>query len=617
MAIVVPNPSYRRPSGRRRLSGRTALFRLPVLLGLGLVLAVFLCYIPAIGAGFVWDDDLLVTENPLVKNADSLPYIWATAAATDYTPLTSTVFWLQWHLWGDNATGYHVINILFHALSALLLWRLLARLDIPGAWLGALLFAVHPVNAASVAWIAELKNSLSLPFYLASVTATLHYTETRKASAALLAITAAACAFLCKGSTVILPLILMLCVWWRNGRGAVRVILPIVTDRRRCGGRNHSFSGPCHRSRGSSSSACGAFRPRRPGDLVLSRQGSMACRSRAHLSKVDRRSHVHAPAAAVALTAVLWVGRGRWGRGPFFAWAGFALPLLPVLGIIDMSFLDQAWAADWWQQLALPAMASTAGAIFAIGWRCMQGQPQRIAIAVLAASAALFLGSRTWAEASAYQSMESLCRRALASNPDAWSAHNNLGDVFSAEGRLDDAAVEYRMALRIKPGNSSAHSNLGVILTREGRLDEAISEYRAALAIEPGSPKGWFNLANALRTSDRNAEALDAFGKAIDEDARWIAPRYELGSLLLDLNQPAQAGRQAETIVHLDPTSLSGHYLLGRAAAGVGRFDVATAEMRTAIDIAGQGADQATIARLRAALAACAAGRIPAAPSGH
>jgi protein O-mannosyl-transferase len=616
VAITVPSvPNTLPQPDRTSIGGWAALIRSPLILGLGLILAVFLCYIPAISAGFVWDDDLLVTQNPLVHNADSLPYIWASAATTDYTPLTTTAFWLQWHLWGENPAGYHLVNILLHALSALLLWQVLARLKIPGAWLGAILFAVHPVNVASVAWIAELKNSLSLPFYLASIIATLRYAETRKLSSCLLAIAAAACAFLSKGSTVVLPLILLLCLWWKNARGAAWATVAPV-------------------SLLAALAACVTIHFQKriidPGADPFSIAARFARAGQAlwfYLAKDLWPAHFvpiypkwpidHTFLAlllAVALTAFFWFGQRRFGRAPFFAWACFVVPLLPVLGVIGMSFLDQAWAADWWQQLALPAVAACAGAIIATLWQRVHRQPLKIGLSAITICVVLLLGAHTWADAAAYRNIETLSRRALAANPDAWAAHNNLGNVFSAQGLLQNAAAEYREALTIKPDNSSAHSNLGVILAREGRINDAISEYRAALAIEPHSANGWFNLANALRASGRNAEALDAFSKTIDEDARWIQPRYEMGSLLLRLGQPAQAGRQAEVIVHLDPKSVSGHYLMGRAAAGIGRFDVGTAEMHTALDLAGQGADADTVVWIKMGLQACVDGRKPPAP---
>jgi Flp pilus assembly protein TadD len=594
-----------------------------LLLGACILLAVAICYFPAMGAGFVWDDDLLVTENPLVKGADSLPYVWASSAATDYTPLTTTAFWLQWRFWGDNAAGYHLVNILLHALSALLLWRVLARLAIPGAWFGALVFAVHPVNAASVAWVAELKNALSLPFYLAAIAAYVRFLEVRKARPYVIALIAAACALLSKGSTVILPVVLLLCAWWherhpgrpaRAMRADLLSLIPFFLLSAAAALVTIHFQ--------SRVIAAGvvpaplAARIARAGRALWFYLGKdlWPVRLCAIYPKwpLDRSMLPLGLAAALAL--LLWVARKRFGRGPFFAWAYFVTALLPVLGIVNMTFLDQAWVADWWQQLALPAVAALFGAGVAAAWLRAPSPASRAAIGAVAACILLLLGARTWSEASGYESMETHCRRTLALNPDAWAAHNNLGSVLNAQGRLDEAAREYQAALRLKPSDASAHSNLGIVFARLRHFDDAIAEYGLALGIVQENPKVWFNLGIALRAERRNGEAVGAFSRAIDENARWIAPRYEMGTILLEMGRPAEAGRQAETIVSLDRAAISGHYLLARAAAAIGRFDVAATEASAALDLGRQTGEQKTIRQMEDALAACKSGRPPAAP---
>ena len=127
------------------------------------------CYWPALNGSFLWDDDLLITKSPLVQAPGGLQHIWFSTVPFDYFPLTNTAFWLQWRLWADDPLGYHLVNLGLHVGSSFLLWRLLRALRVPGAWLGAVLFAVHPVTVASVAWIAECKNALSMVFYLGTL----------------------------------------------------------------------------------------------------------------------------------------------------------------------------------------------------------------------------------------------------------------------------------------------------------------------------------------------------------------------------------------------------------------------------------------------------------------
>jgi protein O-mannosyl-transferase len=127
-----------------------------------LVVAVLIAYLPALQGGYIWDDNRYVTENPILPQPDGLAAIWTDPGATiQYYPMVFTTFWLEYRLWGLNPLGYHATNILLHALSALLLWAILRRLAVPGAWLAAALFALHPVHVESVAWVTERKNVLS------------------------------------------------------------------------------------------------------------------------------------------------------------------------------------------------------------------------------------------------------------------------------------------------------------------------------------------------------------------------------------------------------------------------------------------------------------------------
>ena len=143
--------------------------RKSVLVGL-LVIITLTAYIPAMRGDFVWDDDSYVTENQTLRSLKGLGQIWLNPRATpQYYPLVFSSFWLEYKLWGLNPTGYHVVNVLLHVLSTLLLWRLLQCLNVPGAWLATAIFALHPVHVESVAWVTERKNVLSAFFYLGSV----------------------------------------------------------------------------------------------------------------------------------------------------------------------------------------------------------------------------------------------------------------------------------------------------------------------------------------------------------------------------------------------------------------------------------------------------------------
>jgi tetratricopeptide (TPR) repeat protein len=183
-------------------------------LGALLFLLAVVVFYPAFHAGFIWDDDQLLTANPLVKAPDGWWRVWVEGTA-DYFPLTTTTLWLEWRLWGMNSGPYHVTNILFHATVTVLTWQTLKRLRIPGAWLAAAIFAVHPVCVESVAWISERKNSISQIFFLLSI---IHYVRFEEKGRIWRYVAAVLCfllALLAKTSVVMLPFILWLLAWWR------------------------------------------------------------------------------------------------------------------------------------------------------------------------------------------------------------------------------------------------------------------------------------------------------------------------------------------------------------------------------------------------------------------
>src|SRR6266403_1696041 len=188
-----------------------------------IIIAVVVVYLPVLRGDFVWDDFLLITGNPLLQNFSGLLEIWSGGRTADYFPLTNTVFWIEHHLFGVNANGYHAVNILLQIANALLVWRLLKRLNIPGAWLAGLIFGIHPVHAASVVWISELKNLLSMFFALLSILCFLELDDKRllnSATAYIASFVFFVLALLSKTQVVFLPFVLLLCAWWRDKTSA-------------------------------------------------------------------------------------------------------------------------------------------------------------------------------------------------------------------------------------------------------------------------------------------------------------------------------------------------------------------------------------------------------------
>ncbi|MEI8319708.1 MAG: hypothetical protein WCH79_17330, partial [Planctomycetia bacterium] len=202
----------------QRLIGRGGIFDSVAARGAGLVVLVLLAYLPAFGAGWLWDDDILITANPLVTEARGLWGIWFHNTSPDYFPVTLTSCWIEYRLWGDWAPGYHAVNIAWHAANTVLVWRILVRLGVPGAWLAAAVWGVHPVTVTSVAWVAERKNTLSMFFGCLSVLGWMSYEDSGERRFYGWALLSFVVALLAKTSLVTLPLILPVLSWWRQGR---------------------------------------------------------------------------------------------------------------------------------------------------------------------------------------------------------------------------------------------------------------------------------------------------------------------------------------------------------------------------------------------------------------
>jgi len=187
--------------------------------GIIIVAAVVLAFMPVFSAGFIWDDDAYVTANPLLTDPDGLKRIWFSAhTQSQYFPLTFTTLRLEYALWGLHPLGYHAVNVLLHCANALLVWALLRRLALPGAWLAAAIFALHPVQVESVAWVTELKNLQSTFFYLLALLAWLRFASEKNRAWRfyMLTLVLYMLALFSKTTACTLPAAMLLVLWLRH-----------------------------------------------------------------------------------------------------------------------------------------------------------------------------------------------------------------------------------------------------------------------------------------------------------------------------------------------------------------------------------------------------------------
>jgi tetratricopeptide (TPR) repeat protein len=552
-------------------AAQSPLGRMPRWLAPALLVGIAaLAYSPVAQCGFVWDDDVALTRNPLVAAADGLARAWTTAEAPDYWPLTLTTFWAEWRLWGASPLGYHLVNLALHLAEVLLLWRILRRLRLPGAWLAALLFAVHPVNVESVAWVTQRKNLLAMLFYLSSIWAFLRAgwpgEGAKRGGWYAASLAAFVLAMLSKGSVAILPL----------------VLLGIVAWHRRLSWRDGLWAGPFLLVAGALTAVNVWFQGHHLASAEVIRRATPLERLLGagaavwfYLSKAVLPFNLtfFYPQWRIAAGQILWylpllaaagltVWLWRRFRPGLFAWLYFCAALLPVMGFTDVYFMKFSLVADHYQHLALLGVAALAGYGFS-RWSARDPRAHAFAAALVASFAFL-----TCRQCLAYTSAETLARETIRRNPGAWLAHDNLGVVLGQAGRLPEAEAEFREAIRLQPDWPEAHSNLGVMLVGEQRIDEGIAEYEAALRLQPGTFIAQLNLGSLLLFHHRYAEASRHLAAAAQLKPEFAPAHLLLGQALTQLGRRAEAEAELAAFLRLRPGDPAGESALAQLRAG-------------------------------------------------
>jgi tetratricopeptide (TPR) repeat protein len=543
-----PPPHHRRPARTPRWTIAAG--------ALVIALAALAVYAPALRGPFVFDDILLVSDNPLLRAPDGPSRFWFTTQAVDYWPVTNTCFWIEWRLWGPEPTGYHLTGLALHIAIVLLVWRLLALLAVPGAYLAALLFAVHPVNVETIAWIAQRKSQLAALFALLSALAFVHAERPPPLSPGSrpvvdrwywLSLAAAALALLSKISAAILPPALLLVVWWKRSltrRDAARIapffalVVALLAVNLWFRGRGVvsvpvvDHAGPLERLLGAAGVVWFYL-----GKAVWPRDLSFIYPDW-HVAASEWRWWV-ALAGAALVTAALWCYRARGARSLLVAWLFFCGTLFPVMGFTDVGVGQHIVVADHYQHLALIAVVAVAGAGLA-WWRRRLPDAWRWLPPAAGAGTAALLAILASQQSALYADGVTLYEDTLRKNPDAWAAHNNLGSLLFDAGRLPEAEAHLRRALELNPEYAEAHDNLGNVLQRSNRNDEAIAHYRRALEIRPTYALAHNNLAVALIGTGALDEAIAHFERAVA-----LKPDYQSARQNLTLAQSLKRGAAA------------------------------------------------------------------------
>jgi tetratricopeptide (TPR) repeat protein len=584
-------------------------------------------YWPALHGTLLWDDSAHVTPSDL-QSLQGLWRIWLDRSETQqYYPLLHTAFWIEHQLWGDAVTGYHLVNVLLHSLSACLVVMIVRNLRRPGAILAGFLFALHPICVEAVAWISEQKSTLSAVFYLAAALAYIRFDQNRRRGLYVLASGLFVLALLSKTVTATLPAALLVVLWWQKGRLVwrrdVAPMLPLLA----VGAAAGLFTAWVERT---DIGAQGA-------EFQLSAGQRCLIAGRAlwfYLSKlvwpykltfIYPRWDVSTSAAWQYLFPIAFLGvlivfiilARRGGRGPLAALLYFTGTLFPVLGFLNVYPFVYSFVADHFQYLASLAVIVPAAILLTRSTSRLQG----MRAVIIPASVAILLGVLTWRQSRMYRDPEVLYRTTIDRNPGCWMAYNNLGNYLaqlpgrSGEARRDyEAAVRikpdyaeahydlanllfqddltaaighYEAAVRARPDFAEAHANLGTALARvPSRVSEAVTEYKTAIRLKPGFAVTHYDLANALsRIPDRLPEAIAEYKKAIELDPEYFEAHYNLGNVFArGPDHLPEAAAEYQALLRIKPDFLEAHISLGGVLARIpGRLPDAIAEFEAAL----------------------------------
>ena len=557
-----------------------------------IVLAGWWIYAPALHGTWLWDDGSRISENPRVQDPAGLWQIAFTPVAADDFRLTEAMDWLQWQLWGDHTFGFHVTNVALHLVSAFLIWRLFTRLGLREAWLGALLFVIHPLLVESVAWVSELKNTLSLVPLLVALNLFVEFDRTRRPRDYLALLFCFLVALLAKSSVAMFPGVMLLYAWWKRDRLTRRDLLPaapclLLSALLGLGAAAHQAS---TRLWEGDSFALGGVASRIAGaGLDL---GFYFGRFFLPLDPLPNypRWTIDPPTAAQFLPWLamavafcwLWRRRAGWGRHVLFGLGFFVINLLPVLGFAKGSYFQIAWVADHFAYLAMIGLIGLVTA--AMGDLTDRFQLfSRPLYAVAAGAILLWLMVQSHAYAQQYRDTMTLWTYTIARNPGTFMGQTVVGNELLAHGEAADAIPHYRIALRFEPNFPMARNFLGVALAKTGHPEEAIAEFRETIRRAPLEPVAYRSLGLALADADRVEEALPYLRQAAELDPDSAAPHVDLSRFQVQLHHVAEGVAEARTAVNLEPDNGKTHAALGYALVYAGKEDEAIREYREAL----------------------------------
>lgn len=563
----------------------------------GFAALILVCYFSSLSGGFIWDDtQIYILNNRLLRASDGLFRFWFTREPADYYPLTYTTFWLEWRLWGAQPLGFRVVNLVLHFGVTAVLWRLLARLNVPGAWLAAAIFAVHPVNVETVAWITQRKSLLAALFGYAALWAYVDDCARPQRRLYLASLFCFALSLAAKPTLIALPLLLIGFDAWRGER---------------FGKRDVARWAPYFLLAALFGLVGIWFQEKAIGDHDVRMQSAWGRLATAGWASwfyiyeallpwnqmfIYPRWNIEASSALAWVPLLLLIGclawswrrRESWGR-PVLAGLGFFLiTLLPALGFVDVYFWRYSLVADHYQY------QSIIGVIALVVWaahRLVRHLPAERTWPLRAGMAALLAGLSllTWRYSHTFLDEGSVWSDTLRKNPNAIMAYANLATWYRDADQFDEAieVVHRGMAVSDEP---ELHGLLADILRRMGKYAEAEHEYRIVRDRAPGLRQPLLGMAMTLNFLGKSSEAIPLLELAIQRKTDLPIAYRELGIAHCALGDHAGGQQAYLRALALDPAAAKVHLLLADSLRTSGNVRDAIEHYEAAADLQPQNA---------------------------
>jgi tetratricopeptide (TPR) repeat protein len=577
-----------------------------------LVIACLAAFGRIAGNDFVnYDDNKYIIENNHIKagiNSEIIKWAFTAVVSANWHPLTLLSHTLDWSLFGANASGHHLINLLLHIGSVLFLFFLLKRMTM-NLWSSAFvaaLFAMHPLRVESVAWVAERKDVLSMFFGLASIYAYACYAESYKLSKYLLCLILFALGLMAKPMLVTLPFVLLLLDYWPLGRWQ-KVISAPVGNRSHLAGRLLGEKAPFI-FLAIVSSIVTLWAQNKDGAVASMENLPFLLRVlNAIISYVFYLGKTFWPvdlsvfypyesyfplwqllASCFILTGITIVVIYAIKKLPFLfvGWFWYLGTMIPVIGLVQVG--SQAMADRY---TYLPSIGIAIMLAWGIPLLFTRADIRKKILFLAAITFLVIMSVLTWKQCGYWKNSIMLFSHALRVTKDNFVAHNCFASAVVEKGRIEEAIEHYNKSIRLKPDYVDAYNNRGIAYTKLGRYQLAIEDYNKAIHLKPDNPDVYYNRGNAYTKLGQYQLAIEDYNKSIRLKPDNPDAYSNRGDIYIKLGQYQMAIEDYNKAINLKPDNPDAYNNRGTIYTKLGQYQLAIEDFNNAIRLNPDDAD--------------------------